>query len=57
MEIFNYLRSVPEPITDIPRLQEVSVNLVMFGLVNYLSKLGIGEQGLGGGGGSGGCIG
>nr|XP_053655434.1 TBC1 domain family member 2B-like isoform X1 [Cherax quadricarinatus] len=24
MDIFNYLRSVPEPITDIPRLQEVS---------------------------------
>ncbi|XP_042203732.1 TBC1 domain family member 2B-like [Homarus americanus] len=28
MEIFNYLRSVPEPITDIPKLQETAFNWV-----------------------------
>lgn len=33
MEIFSYLRSVPEPITDIPRLQEVSTVLLKRSLV------------------------
>ncbi|CAL4120820.1 unnamed protein product, partial [Meganyctiphanes norvegica] len=28
LEMFNYLRSIPEPITDIPRLQEVAFNWV-----------------------------
>lgn len=37
LEIFNYLRSVPEPITDIPRLQEVSVDYVWLDVVRWVS--------------------
>ncbi|XP_050686247.1 TBC1 domain family member 2B-like [Eriocheir sinensis] len=38
MEIFTYLRSVPDPITDIPRLQEVAFQRVNPLSKNYLRK-------------------